>query len=260
MAHKFRLLETGFHPAVFNMGLDEAILDSVSQGNCLPTLRFYGWIPPAVSLGYFQGLQEEIDIEACKALGIDVVRRITGGGAVFHHHEVTYSIVIPLGHSLARSGIIDSYRILLAGIVEGLAELGIQSEFAPINDIVSAGKKISGNAQTRKKGCILQHGTIIVEVDIDLMFSILKEKKKKTKGKLIEDAKSRVTSIRNCLSVPDSVSFEELFFSTITALERGYSRALDLDYELSGPTDLELKNAERLAREKFSNNQWTALR
>ena len=162
MAHKFRLLETGFHPAVFNMGLDEAILDSVSQGNCLPTLRFYGWIPPAVSLGYFQGLQEEIDIEACKALGIDVVRRITGGGAVFHHHEVTYSIVIPLGHSLARSGIIDSYRILLAGIVEGLAELGIQSEFAPINDIVSAGKKISGNAQTRKKGCILQHGTIIV--------------------------------------------------------------------------------------------------
>ena len=260
MAHDFRLLETGFHPAVFNMGLDEAILDSVSQGLCLPTLRFYGWDPPAVSLGYFQGLQEEIDIEACRAFGIDAVRRITGGGAVFHHHEVTYSIVIPLEHPLARASIIDSYRLLLAGIIEGLAELGIQAEFAPINDIVSAGKKISGNAQTRKNGCILQHGTIIVEVDVDLMFSILRVPQEKTKGKLIEDIKSRVTSIRRCLSVPDSVSFEELFSTTIAALEKGFARALNLSYERSEPTDLELQNAERLAREKFSNYQWTALR
>ena len=260
MAHNFRLLKTGFHSAVFNMGLDEAILDSVSQGLCLPTLRFYGWNPPAVSLGYFQGLQEEIDIEACKAFGIDAVRRITGGGAVFHHHEATYSIVIPLGHPLARPSIIESYRILLAGIIEGLAELGIRSEFAPINDIVSAGKKISGNAQTRKKGCVLQHGTIIIEVDVDLMFSILKVPQEKAKGKLIEDIKSRVTSIRSCLSLPDSVSFEELFGTTIAALEKGFARALDLSYVRSEPTDLELQNAERLAQEKFSNNQWTARR
>ena len=260
MAHNFRLLKTGFHSAVFNMGLDEAILDSVSQGLCLPTLRFYGWNPPAVSLGYFQGLQEEIDIEACKAFGIDAVRRITGGGAVFHHHEATYSIVIPLGHPLARPSIIESYRILLAGIIEGLAELGIRSEFAPINDIVSAGKKISGNAQTRKKGCVLQHGTIIIEVDVDLMFSILRVPQEKAKGKLIEDIKSRVTSIRSCLSLPDSVSFEELFGTTIAELEKGFARALDLSYVRSEPTDLELQNAERLAQEKFSNNQWTARR
>ncbi len=260
MAHNFRLMETGFHSAVFNMGLDEAILDSVSQGLCLPTLRFYGWNPPAVSLGYFQGLQEEIDIEACKVFGIDAVRRITGGGAVFHHHEATYSIAIPLGHPLARPSIIESYRILLAGIIEGLAELGIRSEFAPINDIVSAGKKISGNAQTRKKGCVLQHGTIIIEVDVDLMFSILRVPQEKAKGKLIEDIKSRVTSIRSCLSLPDSVSFEELFSTTIAALEKGFARALDLSYVRSEPTDLELQNAERLAQEKFSNNQWTARR
>jgi lipoate-protein ligase A len=149
---------------------------------------------------------------------------------------------------------------LLAGIIEGLAELGIRSEFAPINDIVSAGKKISGNAQTRKKGCVLQHGTIIIEVDVDLMFSILRVPQEKAKGKLIEDIKSRVTSIRSCLSLPDSVSFEELFSTTIAALEKGFARALDLSYVRSEPTDLELQNAERLAQEKFSNNQWTARR
>ncbi len=119
MAYEFRLLETGFHRAAFNMGLDEALLRSVAEGKSLPTLRFYGWAPPAVSIGYFQGLHEEVDAAACKTAGIDVVRRITGGGAVFHHHEVTYSIVLPLSHPLARPNILDSYRLLLGGIIEG---------------------------------------------------------------------------------------------------------------------------------------------
>ncbi|HBE46121.1 MAG TPA: lipoate--protein ligase family protein, partial [Spirochaetaceae bacterium] len=151
MAHEFRLLETGFHTAAFNMGLDEALLGSVAEGKSLPTLRFYGWKPPAVSIGYFQGLHEEVDVDACRAAGVDVVRRITGGGAVFHHYEVTYSIVVPLSHQLARPNILDSYRLLLGGIIDGLALLGIEAEFAPINDIVTGGKKISGNAQTRKR-------------------------------------------------------------------------------------------------------------
>ena len=93
----------------------------------------------------------KIDIEACRGRGVDIVRRITGGGAVFHDAELTYSIVIPEGHPLAPPSILDSYGLLCAGIIEGLKELGIKSEFSPINDIVSAGKKISGNAQTRKK-------------------------------------------------------------------------------------------------------------
>lgn len=95
---------------------------------------------------------------------------------------------------------------------------------------------------------------------MDLMFSILRVPQEKAKGKLIEDIKSRVTSIRSCLSLPDSVSFEELFSTTIAALEKGFARALDLSYVRSEPTDLELQNAERLAQEKFSNNQWTARR
>ncbi len=260
MSYPFRLLETGFNPATFNMGLDEAILRAVAEGKSLPTLRFYGWKPPAVSLGYFQGLYEEIDVDACASDGVDIVRRITGGGAVFHHYEVTYSIVLPLGHPLARENILESYRLLLGGIIEGLAILGIQSEFSPINDISAGGKKISGNAQTRKLGCILQHGTILLDVEVDRMFGLLKVPQEKAKGKLIADIKARVTSVKHCLPEAGAESFESLFSITVGALERGFATALDLDFVRSAPLPEELEVAARLAKEKFSSSAWTALR
>lgn len=260
MAYEFRLLETGFHSAAFNMGLDEALLRSVAEGKSLPTLRFYGWTPAAVSIGYFQGLEEEVDSAACRAAGIDVVRRITGGGAVFHHHEVTYSIVLPLDHPLARRNILESYRLLLGGIVEGLSLLGIRAEFAPINDIVTGGKKISGNAQTRKLGCILQHGTIILDVDVDQMFTVLKVPQEKTRGKLIEDIKSRVTSVKLCVPQGGLTSFDSLFSLTTQSLKQGFTRALDLVLTSSSPTESEVQLAEQLAREKFASETWTALR
>jgi len=260
MSYEFRLLETGFHSAAFNMGLDEALLRSVAEGKSLPTLRFYGWTPAAVSIGYFQGLEEEVDSAACRASGIDVVRRITGGGAVFHHHEVTYSIILPLGHPLARRNILESYRLLLGGIVEGMSLLGITAEFAPINDIVTGGKKISGNAQTRKLGCILQHGTIILDVDVDQMFTVLRVPQEKARGKLIEDIKSRVTSVKLCMPQGELTSFESLFALTTQSLKQGCVRALDLVLTGSSPTESEVQLAEQLAREKFASEAWTALR
>jgi len=260
MAYEFRLLETGLRRAAFNMGLDEALLRSVAEGVSLPTLRFYGWAPAAVSIGYFQGLEEEVDTAACAAAGIDVVRRITGGGAVFHHHEVTYSIALPLRHPLACQNILDSYRLLLRGVIEGLSVLGIEAAFAPINDVVTGGKKISGNAQTRKLGCILQHGTILLDVDVDQMFSVLKVPQEKAKGKLIEDIKSRVTGVRRCLPQKEPAPIDSLYALTIEALKRGFARALDLALESSSPTESELLLAEQLAHEKFSSLAWTALR
>ncbi len=260
MSHMFRLLETGFNPAVFNMGLDEALLRSVAQGESHPTLRFYGWKPPAVSIGYFQGLHEEIDTDACAAQGVDIVRRITGGGAVFHHYEVTYSIVVPLAHPLARENILDSYRLFLGGIIKGLATLGIPSEFSPINDISTGGKKISGNAQTRKLGCILQHGTILLDVEVDQMFSLLKVPLEKARGKLIADIKSRVTSVKHCLPSAGSEPFESLFSTTVGALEKGFAKSLDLDLQRSEPTLKELEIAAELAAGKFASAAWTALR
>jgi len=260
MAYEFRLLETGFNRAAFNMGLDEALLRAVAEGKSLPTLRFYGWDPPAVSLGYFQGLHEEVDTTECEISGIDVVRRITGGGAVFHHHEVTYSMVLPLSHPLARPNILDSYRLLLSGITEGLSILGIKAEFAPINDIVTGGKKISGNAQTRKLGCILQHGTILIDLDLDRMFSVLKVPQEKAKGKLIEGIKSRVTCIKYCLPQSESKSFISFYTTTIQSLKEGFSKALNLTFADSVPSVPELQLAEQLAQEKFSSPAWLTMR
>lgn len=254
MPHAFRLLDTYAEKASYNMGLDEAILESVSSGRELPTLRLYAWEPAAISIGYFQGLYEEVDIDACHARGVDIVRRITGGGAVFHQAEVTYSIIIPETHPLAPKSIMASYANICAGIVEGLGIMGIDAQFAPINDIVSGGKKVSGNAQTRKRGCLLQHGTIILDVDVDLMFELLKVPQEKARGRLIQDVKARVTSLSAILGRP--VGYAEAGL----ALAEGFGRALDLDYTVAHPSDVEIARAREIAAEKFADPEWTSRR
>jgi lipoate-protein ligase A len=228
-----------------------AILDAVASGETLPTLRFYGWAPPAISLGYFQSIDDEVDLQACKANGVDVVRRVTGGGAVFHDKEVTYSIGIPEDHPLATPSIVDSYKILCQGLIDGLALLGIQAQFAPINDIVVDGKKISGNAQTRRKHCIFQHGTVLLSVDPELMFSILKVPKEKSKGKLIEDVKSGVTSI-------SALNHEEVGFETVVdALKKGFASALGLRLLDQPLSEHEQCSSKVYADQKFASSEWT---
>ncbi|WP_304225523.1 biotin/lipoate A/B protein ligase family protein [Gracilinema caldarium] len=254
MAHQFRLLETGYNKAYYNMALDQAILEQVAAGTVPPTLRLYGWKPAAISVGYFQGMDEEVDLAACREYGIDYVRRITGGGAVFHQSEVTYSIVLPLDHPLADQAILASYGRLCQGIVAGLEILGVKARFAPINDIVVEGKKISGNAQTRKLGCILQHGTILLNVDVDLMFTLLKVPSEKAKGKLIADVKERVTSLQAVLG--RSVTFEE----TAAALVRGFTQALDLDLAAQQVSATEESRARELIHSRFADPAWNMKR
>lgn len=254
MSHPFRMLETGFNTGAFNMALDQTVLEGVASQSVLPTIRFYGWKPWAVSIGYFQGLEEEVDTQACAKQSIDVVRRITGGGAVFHQAEVTYSIIIPETHPLYRQRVLDSYELICQGIIDGLRVLGVQAQFAPINDIVVDNRKVSGNAQTRKLGCILQHGTILLDVDVELMFSLLRVPSEKAKGKLIEDVKARVRGLRQILG--REVSFGE----TVEALKRGFQNALDLDYQPGVPMPHELERASVVAQERFANPEWNRRR
>jgi len=254
MAHPCRLLETGFNTGAFNMALDQTVLEGVASATVLPTIRFYGWKPWAVSIGYFQGLEEEVDTQACSRRGIDVVRRITGGGAVFHQAEVTYSIIIPETHPLYQRKVLDSYELICQGIIDGLKGMGVSAQFAPINDIVVDNRKVSGNAQTRKLGCILQHGTILLDVDVELMFSLLRVPSEKAKGKLIEDVKSRVRGLKQLLG--REVSFDE----TVEALKRGFQSALDLDYQTGDPLPEEIKRASVVAQERFANPEWNQRR
>ena len=252
MAEEWRLLDTGLNDAFYNMALDEAIATARSKRLVPNTIRLYRWMPSAVSIGYFQSMEEEVNIEACDEMGIDYVRRRTGGGAVYHdtNGELTYSIVVDEDHRLISEDFLETYRKLCSGLVLGLRKLGIPAEFKPINDIVVHGKKISGNAQTRRWGTVLQHGTILVDADIRTMFKVLKVTKEKISDKLIKSVEERVTTINRELN--RKIGFEEI----AETLERGFQKALRSRLYEGELTGEEKALAEELYTKKYTKKEW----
>lgn len=251
---KARLLQTGHLDGATNMAIDETVLRRVASGKVPPTFRLYGWKPPAVSIGYFQSLVEEVDLEVCEECGVDIVRRITGGGAVFHDEEVTYSAIAPENWGGLPESIPESYEFICDGIIEGLKVLGVETHFQGLNDIAVGGKKISGNAQTRRKGVVLQHGTVLIGVDPERMFTLLRVPSEKTRKKLIKSAKERVTCLNEVL--PKSVTFEDV----VAALADGFEKCLDLKFDKSTLGEEELSEAQELAKKKYATLEWNRLR
>ncbi|MFX1370089.1 MAG: biotin/lipoate A/B protein ligase family protein [Promethearchaeota archaeon] len=253
---QIRFLDLAEYNAFTNMAIDEAIMRSIQAGQSPPTLRLYRWKPSAVSIGTFQGMTEEVDLEYCRTRGIDYIRRITGGGAVYHDYEgeVTYSIILPRGHRLAPEDIIESYRILCKGIVKALDYLGISSEFKPINDIVTGGKKISGNAQTRRYSCVLQHGTILLDLDVEVMFSVLKVPQEKISDKMIQDVKQRVTSVRDILG--EDITMHDLS----QALRSGFAESLKVELDNGALSATEAELANTLSNEQYRRDEWNLKR
>lgn len=244
-------MQTGHQSAPYNMALDEVLTNRIANGKSQPALRFYGWEPAAVSIGYFQSLCAEVDEQKCKELKIDVVRRQTGGGAVFHDAEVTYSMHIPLNLSLVPNKILDSYEKICGGVIKGLSELSLDAQFVPLNDIVVNGKKISGNAQTRKQGIILQHGTILTNVDVDKMFDVLKVPDEKMKGKLISTIKERVTSITHQTNGPRT--FQEVVDALVTGFKNEFP---EVTFETGDLSNEELLEVQELMKSKYSQESW----
>src|SRR5215469_16571670 len=191
--NEIRLLKTGHNNGYWNMALDEVLMKSISKSATgTPTLRLYGWNPAAVSIGYFQSIDQEVDVELCKKAGIDIVRRITGGGAVLHDSELTYSFIT----RKYPQNMLESYRMICDPIRICLVNLGFSKvRFAPLNDVIVDGKKVSGNAQTRKEGTLLQHGTILLDVDPEKMFTFLKVQKEKIRDKVIDNVRARVMGV-----------------------------------------------------------------
>jgi len=252
---EWRLLADEHRKASENMAIDESMLRHRFETG-MNTLRFFGWEPSAISIGYFQGLEQEVDTDACRERGVDVVRRITGGGAVYHDTvgEVTYSMVMPADDPLVKGlDILGSYEVLCSGLVDGLARLGITAEFKPVNDILANGRKISGNAQTRRAGCILQHGTVLVDVDPDLMFTLLKVPDEKIRDKMIAAVEDRVTSIgREAGEVERS--------DVVEALKEGFASTLDAEFVPLGLTGAETAAVPEIEAERFGNPEWTGRR
>lgn len=193
---ELRVLNFQVNDPFYNMALDEAIARLVGQEIIPPTLRLYGWWPRAVSIGYFQEVIDVVDIEFCKNQGIEIVRRITGGGAVIHTEgELTYSFIVKDDGSVISKDIEESYKQICSPIVETLKKFGLNAKFRPINDIEIEGRKISGNAQTRRFGAILQHGTILISLDFNLL-KALKINVEKFKDKSVKDVTKRVVTLK----------------------------------------------------------------
>ncbi len=257
MKETWRLLRTGDADAFTNMATDEAVLRCVTAGQSPNTIRFYGWLPSAVSIGYFQGIEQEVDLAACREKGIDVIRRLTGGGAVFHDHdgEITYSLIAPEDHPKIPRKILDSYALLCGGLVVGFKRLGLDAEFKPINDILVNGRKISGNAQTRRFGGVLQHGTLLCDVNPHLMFTLLKVPNEKIRDKLIQGVEERVTSIRREMSW----DYETMARSKDTVTEAmiaGFENVLDIHLVPGTLSDEEVKLADEVKAERYATQAW----
>ncbi|HEY5998113.1 MAG TPA: lipoate--protein ligase family protein [bacterium] len=178
----WRLIDSGPGDGAWNLALDEAIFRCVRERRSPPTLRLYAWDAPALSLGYAQDAAREVDLAACRARGIAVLRRPSGGRAVLHDREVTYSVAVPAGEAGFGSGLDEAYRAVAAGLLAGLRLLGVDAALAlraptgarPLrhpgcfasasrHEIVAGGRKIVGSAQRRSGGAFLQHGSILVE-------------------------------------------------------------------------------------------------
>lgn len=257
---KWRFLGITTSDAATNMATDEAITLARSRDLVPNTVRLYMWKPPAVSLGYFLKAKDAVNLETCKKLDIDIVRRISGGGAVFHsENEVTYSVVVKQNDPVLPEDAIEVYKKLSAAIFSVPEKLGLEVYFEPGHpgvcpNLVVAGRKISGNAQARKRGVILQHGTLLLDCDLEIMGEVLK-----IPYELID---AKVTTLKrelpnggpanNRTSLSDTNNVQGI-------LRKGFEDSLGIRLADGELTKLEISQALRL-KQKYSSKEWTYMR
>lgn len=236
-------------PVSWSMGMDEAMLELRLQDRIPDTLRLYVIKPSAVTIGYFQKVEESVDLGYASSRGIDVTRRISGGGSVYHDAsgEVTYGIVLPARGVF--SDVRESYEAICRGLVESLRILGVDAAFAPVNDIVVNGRKISGSAQARRKGFLLQHGTMMYATDLDEASRVLRAPQAKLQAKGVRSIRERVVTLREVLQRDiDKRDVAE-------AMVKGFAKALGAEVFLDEYREDELKLAEELSL-KYRSREW----
>jgi lipoate-protein ligase A len=253
----WRLLKLETHNAFMNMAIDEAILTARIEGHVADTLRFYRWEPSAVSVGKFQSVENEVQMENCKQLGVDIVRRITGGGTVYHdaEDEITYSLVASK-ESLKAEEIADVYERIYTGLTRALNMLGVAADFnegssKACPNLTVKGRKISGSAQCHRRGVVLQHGTILTNVNLEKMFTYLRVPWAESCMQVVNVARLKITSLYDELG--KSVSRTEL----IRALREGFGQALDVKIVSGELTPHERELAEKLCERKYVATDWS---
>lgn len=258
----------------FNMALDEALLDWHSAGEIPPVVRFYEWNPATLSIGYFQNVEKEIDLEQLKAHNLGFVRRPTGGRGVLHEHELTYSIIVSEEYPNMPATVTEAYRVLSEGLLIGFQKLGLDAYFSvPDTDekksalknpksavcfdapswyeLVVEGKKVAGSAQTRQKGVILQHGAILLDLDADKLVSLFKYPSEQVKERIRKSLPEKAVAINRLREKP--ANMEEC----IQAFKRGFEDGLHIHFEEFTLSDVQIKYVKSLEASRYANDEWT---
>jgi lipoate-protein ligase A len=281
MEREWRLVRSGACTPDYNMAADEAIMKAVGAGEAPPTLRFFGWNPAALSIGYFQKAEDEVRLDEVRARGLGFVRRPTGGRAVLHDAEVTYSIVVPEKYPGLPTSVTESYRILSEGLVLGFRALGLDAGMVSLAseeekakyasagsaacfdspswyELVVDGRKVAGSAQVRRHGAVLQHGSILLDMDVELLFELLQFRSQRLRERLqasFADKAAAINDLRGARGLPP-VTAE----AAEDAFAAGWAEALGVALAPAALSPPEAAEAARLAAEKYGADGWNLRR
>ncbi len=267
----WRLLITPPTDGATNMAIDEAVLYALAEGDGWPTLRFYKWEPACLTLGYNQKWAE-VDVQTIEQAGYTWTRRATGGRAILHTDELTYSLIIPQEDPRVQGGITESYRTLSFGLINGLSRLGITANQATRDEVKAAlrqkrrggpvcfdtpshyeitwqGKKLIGSAQLRRKQMVLQHGTLPLRGDLNRILQVLtfSNEERQLQQTLLPQ---RATTLEQVLG--QILSFDEV----VEALTQGFSNELNLFFTPMPLSSKEETLAQQLRTTQYANNNW----
>jgi lipoyl(octanoyl) transferase len=254
----------------WNMAVDEALLSSISEGDSLPILRLYAWNPACLSLGYAQPITD-VDLNRLTQLGWDLVRRPTGGRAILHTDELTYSVIAPYSEPRLEGGVLESYLRLSQALVMALHHLEIPVTANHMNpsllqnqpkgpvcfevpsnyEITLEGKKLVGSAQARRKEGILQHGTLPLWGDLTRILEVLNFDSEQNRQRAGEKLLQRATNLELFLNK------KLAWITVVDAFIWGFTRALNLKFLEIPLTELEKELALNLVKAKYAHQTWT---
>jgi lipoate-protein ligase A len=260
----WRLLVTAPLDGPTNMAIDEALLGACARPGGRPTVRFYGWSTPTVSLGYGQRIDDAVDRAFCRRAGIALVRRATGGGAILHGtpaEEVTYSVTARADAFAGADDVLATYQVVGRGLARGLLRLGLRVDVVPREraapgvaapafcfgrtaayELAIDGRKLCGSAQRRRAGALLQHGTVLLDADPARLRAVFPD---------APEPDAALATLAGALG--RRIAFAEV----VDALAGGLAAELGLALVPGGLSDDEARRAERLVGTKYGTAAWT---